>query len=74
MKSIIDLLATEKLPRIRVGIGKPENKNDMINYVIGKINKDEQELLQPGIKKAKEAVEIILNNGIDNAMNKFNKK
>ena len=58
--------------RVRVGIGQPEFKNDMINYVIGKIPEEEQKILQQGVKKAAEAVEEILKNGIDTAMNKFN--
>lgn len=72
MKSIVQELGTTDFPRIRVGIGKPEFKNDMINYVIGKIHKEEQDILKQGTKKAAEAVEEILKNGIDSAMNKFN--
>ena len=72
MKSIVQELGTTDFPRIRVGIGKPEFKNDMINYVIGKIHKEEQDILKQGTKKAAEAVEEILKNGLDSAMNKFN--
>ena len=55
-----------------VGIGQPEYKNDMINYVIGKVPEEEQKVLQEGVTKAAEAIEEILKNGIDIAMNKFN--
>ena len=72
MISVINELKTEDFPRIRVGIGQPEHKNDMINYVIGKIPEDEEKILIQGVKKAAEAVEEILKNGIDIAMNKFN--
>ena len=72
MKSVIQELKTEEFIRIRVGIGKPKFKNDMVNYVIGKVSKEEQEILQYGVKKATEAVEEILKNGVDIAMNKFN--
>ncbi len=72
MKSVIQELGTEEFIRIRIGIGKPEFKNDMINYVIGKVSKDEQEILQQGVKKATEAIEEILKNGVDIAMNKYN--
>ena len=44
----------------------------MINYVIGKVPQEEQEILQQGVEKAAKAVEEILKNGIDIAMNKFN--
>lgn len=72
MKSVIQELQTEEFNRIRVGIGQPEYKNDMINYVIGAIPEEEKKLLDEGIKKASEAVIEILKNGIDIAMNKFN--
>ena len=38
MKSVIEEIGTEKFPRVRIGIGKPEYKEDMINYVLGKIS------------------------------------
>lgn len=74
MKSIVKNLNTEKFPRIRVGIGRPEHTNDMINYVIGHIPEDELEILDNGCKLAEDAVIEIMKNGIDSAMNKFNKK
>ena len=72
MKSVVEELNTTDFARIRVGIGQPEFKSDMINYVIGKIPEDEQKILKEGTHKAAEAVEEILKNGIDIAMNKFN--
>ena len=72
MKSVTECLGNENFPRIRVGIGKPENKGDLINYVIGKISKEEQDLLEEGVEKAREAVIEIIKNGIDSSMNRFN--
>lgn len=74
MKSVINNISTEEFPRIRVGIGRPEHTNDMINYVIGHIPEEEVELLDKGCDIAKDAVTEIIKNGIDSAMNKFNKK
>lgn len=72
MRSVVQELGTTDFPRIRVGIGKPEFKNDSINYVIGHISNDEYEKLKEGIDKASLGVEEIIKNGIDNAMNKLN--
>ena len=72
MKSVIQELQSTDFIRIRVGIGQPEFKKDMINYVIGNVPDEEQKVLQEGTQKAAEAVEEILRNGIDIAMNKFN--
>lgn len=72
MKSVVSCIGTENFARIRVGIGSPEYKTDLINYVIGKINNDERQLLDKGIDLAIDAIAEILKNGLDSAMNKFN--
>ncbi len=56
MKSVVENLQTEEFTRIRIGIGKPENKQDWINYVIGKIPKQEQEILAKATEEAAKAV------------------
>ena len=72
MKSIIQMIGTEEFPRIRVGIGRPIHKDDEINYVIGAIPEEDLKRLDEGIEKAQKAVEEILRNGVDSAMNKYN--
>ena len=72
MKSVVQNLNTEDFIRVRVGIGAPEDKCDMINYVIGPIPKREKEVLEESIEKAADSVIEILKSGIDVAMNKFN--
>lgn len=72
MKSVVQSLATEDFPRVRVGIGKPDNDHDLINYVIGKIPKDEKDILEKSIKLAAEATVEIVKSGISKAMNEYN--
>ena len=72
MKSVIKEIGTEKFPRVRIGIGKPEHKGDLINYVIGKIPEEDKKILEKSIDVAKEAVIEIVKSGIDKAMNCFN--
>ena len=72
MKSVTECLGTKNFPRVRIGIGTPEYKDDLVNYVIGKIPKEELKILDEGAKKAKDAVIEIIKNGIDSAMNKYN--
>ena len=72
MKSVVQMLATEEFSRVRIGIGQPQDKSNLISYVIGKVPNDEKEILEKGVIKAKEAVIEIIKNGIDSAMNKFN--
>ena len=72
MKSVVNCLNTENFIRVRVGIGTPEYKNDLINYVIGAISKEDEKPLEEGINEAAKAVLEILKSGIDIAMNKYN--
>ena len=72
MKSVIQNIQTEKFPRVRIGIGKPEQKGELIQYVIGPINKEDKEILDKATTRGKEAVIEIIKNGVDIAMNKLN--
>ena len=74
MKSVISEIGTTNFARIRIGIGTPKSKSDLINYVIGKVPQNDLELLDVGVTKAKDAVITIIKEGIDKAMNKFNIK
>ena len=72
MKSVVHSLGSENFKRIRVGIGMPEHKGDLINYVTAKTKPEEYLELIQGIDTASKAVEEILKNGINEAMNKIN--
>ncbi len=72
MKSVVKELNTQNFKRIRVGIGMPENKENMIEYVIGAISEQDKEKLNRGTDLAKDAIVEIIKSGIDIAMNKFN--
>ena len=72
MKSVIQSIQITEFPRVRVGIGMPAHKNDLINYVIGKIPEDEIKKLDESTTVAKDAVIEIIKNGVDMAMNKYN--
>ena len=71
-KSVVHELVSEDFPRIRVGIGKPIDEYDAIDYVIGQLEEETYEKLKEGIDRAADAIEEFLKSGIDNAMNKFN--
>ena len=72
MKSVVQEIQTENFCRIRVGIGNPKYKNDLLNYILTRIPDDEYKILEESTKNAAKAVEEILKNGVDSAMNKYN--
>lgn len=74
LNSIIEKLGTDKFVRLRMGIGKPEENQDPTDYVLQRFTAEEKNKLDEFIKNAIEAITVILNDGVEKAMNKFNKK
>ena len=72
MKSVVQCLGASNFSRVRVGIGKPRNHSDLIEYVIGAIPEEDKEKLKAGIMQASDAVCLILKENIDIAKKKFN--
>ena len=71
MQNIIDNLGTDNIKRIRIGIGEPEDR-DNIDYVLSKPIKEERELIDQAINECVEALKEIIKSGFERAMNKFN--
>lgn len=74
MRSVIYHIQSEDIPRIRIGIGKPPQGWDLVDYVLGRFESQERPLVDYAISSAADAVEEVLESGIENAMNKFNAK
>lgn len=72
MKSVVHEIQTEDFPRIRIGIGNPEYKNDLLNFILTRIPEEEYKILQDAQEKAVKAIVEIIKNGIDTSMNKYN--
>ena len=73
MKSIILRLSSDQFPRLRIGIGRKEN-SDTIDYVLGKLNREEQEIQFKLLGDVCDAVELFVKSGIEPAMNRYNRK
>lgn len=70
MKSVVQELGSRKFPRVRVGIGSSDGST--IQFVIGKVGKDEQQILNEAAEAAASAAADIIRIGIENAMNIHN--
>jgi len=70
LKSIIGCLGTQDFPRLRIGIGSSES--DMIDHVLSRFEPDEGPVMLVAYGRAVEAVEYILENGLEKAMNMYN--
>ena len=72
VRSVIQALNSKDFPRCRIGIGRPSEKMDLREYVLGEFTKEEWQIMEPVILKAASAIEVIILEGIDKAMAKFN--
>ena len=71
MKSVIYQLQSDEFPRIRIGIGSTSG-DEWKDYVTGQVTEKEAGILAETIRNAAAALECILTDGIDIAMNRFN--
>ena len=75
IKSLIQHLGTQNFPRLRVGVDQPDpGRHAQIDWVLGRFTSEEQKVLDETIPRAIEAIEAILRDGIERAMNNYNAK
>ena len=72
MKNIIELLGTQDIARLRLGIGPKPEKFDLVDFVLGKFSRTEEDVLAQTLPRAVQALEFYFENGLEKAMNKFN--
>jgi PTH1 family peptidyl-tRNA hydrolase len=73
LESVLMHLGKEGFPRVRIGIGRPPEGRQVVDYVLSRFNAEEVPLLWEALKKAADAVECMMEHGINKAMNQFNK-
>lgn len=74
IKDIIRRLGTDNFLRIKVGVGAKPKDWDLADHVLGRFADSERKLVDEAIVRAADAVEMILANGVDAAMNRYNVK
>ena len=72
LRSIIDALKTEDVPRMRLGVGRSPVVN-AISHVLSQFTKEEVPALEQLLNRAVEASACFVEEGVDEAMNKFNR-
>lgn len=73
LKSLQEVLQTDKYPKLRFGIGNDYPKGKQIDYVLGKWNASEVPLVAHKIDKCVEIIESFVSIGIERTMNEVNK-
>lgn len=72
LASILQHLGTEAVPRLRMGVDLPPGTRDAADYVLSRFSKSEQPVIDEALRRAADAVEAWVSEGIDVAMNRYN--
>ena len=73
LKNIIQHLGTDQFPHIKVGVGAPGQAGyDVVDWVIGRPLGEDQKVLMEALDRAGDAAEVLISQGPDRAMNRFN--
>ena len=72
LRSIKQHLHDDGFVRVRIGVGKPRTKEQGADHVLSKFGKRTREEMAVTIQEAADAVEMILSDGVDAAMNRYN--
>jgi peptidyl-tRNA hydrolase, PTH1 family len=72
MKSVIQCLGTQSIPRLRVGIGSPPPEWDLADFVLASFTPEEQAQLPQIIKTCTDALAFWVRHGTEKSMNKYN--
>lgn len=74
LRSIVSHLGTPEFVRVRIGVGKPPSKERGAGHVLSRLPARERELFGVAVQEAADAVELIIGDGPDAAMRRFNRK
>ncbi|MCI8724815.1 MAG: aminoacyl-tRNA hydrolase [Hungatella sp.] len=72
IKNIIAHLGTQEFPRVKVGIGEKPKGMDLADYVLSHFGRGEWEQMEEAFKEAADAVAVMISQGTEAAMNRFN--
>jgi large subunit ribosomal protein L25 len=72
LKSVVAGLGSEAFARLRVGVGRPAGSSEMVDHVLTRYTPAERETMGAALVRAADAVQCVMEKGLDRAMNEFN--
>lgn len=74
LESIESALGGRDFPRLRIGVGAAESSEDLKEHVLSAFGSDEEPIVETAVQRAADAVECWASDGIETAMNRFNRR
>ena len=72
LRSIIEQLGTEGVPRLRLGVGRGDLRRDLADHVLAGFDDAERDVIRVAVDRAADAVALFVSDGIEPVMNRFN--
>ena len=72
LKSVIEQLGTTEFARLRIGVGRGDQRRDLADHVLSTFDRDEQDTIRAATLRAADAAEMFISGGIERVMNTFN--
>jgi PTH1 family peptidyl-tRNA hydrolase len=73
LADILQRLGTEQVPRLRVGIGRPPDQMDPVNWVLARFRSDQQQQVQQSLASSADSIQVWVSKGLTEVMNRYNK-
>jgi PTH1 family peptidyl-tRNA hydrolase len=74
LESIESALGGRDFPRLRIGVGAAESSEDLKEHVLSAFGSEEEPIVETAVQRAADAVECWASDGIETAMNRFNRR
>lgn len=74
MRSVLSVLGTEQIPRLRIGIGVASRPEDTVDYVLGRFSEAQWKAIFPVLTQGAEAIETFRASDLSAVMNRFNRR
>jgi len=74
LKSVIASLGTLAFPRMRIGVGRGDDRRDLADHVLARFESTERDVIAEAIERAADAAELFVTDGPAVAMNRYNRK
>lgn len=72
IRSIYEIMDSNFI-RIRIGIGRPEDKSKVVDFVLSRFNKTEDEVIREVLKDTAKAIDVIIESSLEEAQRRFNR-
>jgi len=74
LKSIIGSLGSEAFSRLRIGVGRGDQRRDLADHVLARFEADERPVIDDAVARSADAAETFVKDGVAAAMNRYNTK